>query len=350
MVANGKNSGKAPDLEKMIHDARDRKKNEALAAKIFSRDRRSSPAASKTSAAGSLASRAGVKKRAEPTNRPRHSTGNIDGEWTHDLHETQTRGPKANGKASGSGAGSLAARITNPNAPPTGPASHRRQTRRAAQVQALVESGQVDPLNSHEAQLLLMQQQAARDKATNGTIPTGPRAMTKAASTFNQGITIRGLAGPFVVMAQNFAPGTTAADIESAMTPVGGIVTSCRVVKQHPLVIAEIVFESKEGADNVIATFNNQTADGRVLNVYPKVGNTPSTPSAQAPTRPSSDNDMVVDGSYGFDEPADAASGTGRQPPTGPAAGVGGGLYSDNLVKTNRWGRGFSRAGRFGGR
>jgi hypothetical protein len=60
-------------------------------------------------------------------------------------------------------------------------------------------------------------------------------------------------------MAQNFAPGTTAADIESAMTPVGGIITSCRLIKQHPIVIAEIVFESKEGADNVIATFNKQT-------------------------------------------------------------------------------------------
>jgi hypothetical protein len=88
--------------------------------------------------------------------------------------------------------------------------------------------------------------------------------MTKT-STFNKGMTIRGLAGPFVVMAQNFAPGTTAADIESAMTPVGGIVSSCRVVKDHPLVIAEIVFESKEGADNVIATFNNQTVRTNVL-------------------------------------------------------------------------------------
>jgi hypothetical protein len=94
--------------------------------------------------------------------------------------------------------------------------------------------------------------------------------MTKAASKFNKGITIRGLAGPFVVMAQNFAPGTTAADIESAVTPVGGIVTSCRVVKQHPLVIAEIVFESKEGADNVIATFNNQTVcHSRFLTIQP---------------------------------------------------------------------------------
>lgn len=193
--------------------------------------------------------------------------------------------------------------------------------------------------------------------------------MMAGASTFNKGMTIRGLAGPFVVMAQNFAPGTTAADIESAMTPVGGIVTSCRVLKQHPIVIAEIVFESKEGADNVIATFNNQTvcrllfplhlerpadpfpqADGRVLSVYAKIGNTPSTPSAQTPSRPSPENEVVVDGSYGFDEPMDTGSSAPRQPPTGPAARTGSGLYSDNLVKTNRWGRGFSRAGRFGGR
>jgi len=60
-------------------------------------------------------------------------------------------------------------------------------------------------------------------------------------------------------MAQNFAPGTTAADIESAMTPVGGIIESCRIIKQRPIVIAEIVFESKEGAQKVIDTFNNQT-------------------------------------------------------------------------------------------
>jgi hypothetical protein len=60
---------------------------------------------------------------------------------------------------------------------------------------------------------------------------------------------------------------------------------------------------------------------------------------------------MVVDGSYGFDEPVDAELRAAKQPPTGPAAGVGGGLYSDNIVKTNSWGRGFSRnGGRFGGR
>lgn len=188
--------------------------------------------------------------RAEPPTRPRHSTGNIDGEWTHDLHETQSRGPRANGNASGSGAGSLAARITNPNAPPTGP----RQQRRAAQVaQALIRSELQSPRQAHQ------QQQQQHTSFTNGAAPTAPKAMVAAGGAFNRGISIRGLAGPFVVMAQNFAPGTTAADIESAMTPIGGIVTSCRVLKQHPIVIAEIVFESKEGADNVIATFNNQT-------------------------------------------------------------------------------------------
>ena len=69
---------------------------------------------------------------------------------------------------------------------------------------------------------------------------------------------IRGLAGPYVILAQNFAPGTTAADIESAMTPVGGIIERCRLIKTSPIVIAEIVFENKEGADRVVAAFNGQ--------------------------------------------------------------------------------------------
>lgn len=104
---------------------------------------------------------------------------------------------------------------------------------------------------------------AAARQAQQGQKPSFANGAAAAATTtttpFNRGMSIRGLAGPYVVMAQNFAPGTTAADIESAMTPIGGIVTSCWLVKQHPIVLAEIVFESKEGADNAIATFNNQT-------------------------------------------------------------------------------------------
>lgn len=82
----------------------------------------------------------------------------------------------------------------------------------------------------------------------------------------NNGITIRGLAGPFVVIAQNLAPGTTASDLESAMMPVGGLVSKCRIIKTHPIVIAEIEFQTKEGADRVIERFNNQLVRARITN------------------------------------------------------------------------------------
>lgn len=64
--------------------------------------------------------------------------------------------------------------------------------------------------------------------------------------------------GPYVVIASNFAPGTTAADIEAAMVPVGGEVASCALVSAKPTVMAEICFVEREGAENVVATFNNQ--------------------------------------------------------------------------------------------
>lgn len=73
-----------------------------------------------------------------------------------------------------------------------------------------------------------------------------------------RGMATPALAGPHVVIASNFAPGTTAADIEAAMQPVGGDVRSCKLVSASPTVMAELIFEHKDGADNVIATFNNQ--------------------------------------------------------------------------------------------
>ncbi|KAK4173996.1 hypothetical protein QBC36DRAFT_193397 [Triangularia setosa] len=326
----------ASDFEKIIQDGRARKKNEALAAKIFSTDRRSSTPGSNGNApkvatpGGTLASRAGVKKG------PRHSTGNINGEWTHDLHIQPPKGPKA----MNSGNTSLAARITNPNAPPSHAPTGPRAKRRAAQIaNGLERSGFVQ---SHPPQGPKQKSQKSQN------IPTGPSANN---NTFNKGLTIRGLAGPYVVIAQNFAPGTTAADIESAMTPAGGIITSCRVLKQSPIVIAEIIFESKEGADNVIAMFDKQTADGRVLSVYHKVPNVPASRNNSQSNRNSGwdQDDSIVDGSWGFDEPMQVDSngsstgGNGKPPPTGPS------LYSDSLVSktnTNRWGRGFGGGSR----
>ncbi|KAK3989475.1 hypothetical protein QBC44DRAFT_327423 [Cladorrhinum sp. PSN332] len=354
MAANG-NKKVASDFEKIINEGRDRKKNEALAAKIFSKDRRSSAPSgglnsnsnnnnnNRFSGAGSLTSRAGVKKAqttSSSSSRLRQSTGNINGEWTHDLHSPSSNNSQSSFQPPKGPKGSLAARITDPSIP-TGP----RSKRRAAQVaQALIRTE-------------LQQQQRPRPPPN---APTAPAS----ASSFNKGITIRGLAGPYVVMAQNFAPGTTAADIESAMTPVGGIVTQCRVVKNHPIVIAEIVFESREGAESVIKTFNGQTADGRVLSVYHKPGNTPAS-SSNTPSR--SVSEQVVDGTYGFDEPMIVETdgqqqqpafsnglGNGKAPPTGPSSDRmgGGGLYSDGMVggntgNTGNTGGGGNRRGRY---
>ena len=102
-------------------------------------------------------------------------------------------------------------------------------------------------------------------------------------------ISIRGKAGPYVVVGSNFAPGTTAADIESAMMPSGGEMQSCRILTSTPTVIAEMVFGEKHNAESVISTFNNKKvglflqslqcytksnlqADGRILHVYMKEG------------------------------------------------------------------------------
>jgi len=112
-----------------------------------------------------------------------------------------------------------------------------------------------------------------------------------------EGFSIRGLAGPYVVMGSNFAPGTTAADIESAMVPTVGEIQSCKIMTSTPTVIAEMVFADKSSADNVISTFNNKKvklrcrddmvgsdvlsqADGRILHIYMKHGASSSTPIA----------------------------------------------------------------------
>ncbi|KAK2759380.1 hypothetical protein FQN54_002858 [Arachnomyces sp. PD_36] len=145
------------------------------------------------------------------------------------------------------------------------------------------------------------------------------------ASVRNRGISIKGTApGPFVVLGSNFAPGTTSADIESAMEPVGGQMLDCRIVSKHPSVMAEMTFTESRGAENVIATFNNQKADGRVLHVRMKAGGASTTPAESTfnpPTGPRDQSNFngqreqadrerrerkaepqIQDGSYGFDD------------------------------------------------
>ncbi|RYP29280.1 hypothetical protein DL767_006808 [Monosporascus sp. MG133] len=322
----------AVEFEKIINAGRERKKNEELAARIFNRDsQRRSSAPIKATAGGSLASRVGVNKRLSSA--ARIPAGNVHTEWTHDLHQSQTGRdrPRAQQQPAPN---SLAARVHAPGtALPKPPPTRPNRAAKLANAYARTTSSP-----------------AAAQQQINQVRPPPPQ------QSRGHGITIRGLAGPFVVMAQNFAPGTTAADIESAMTPVGGLISSCRLVKTHPIVIAEIVFENKEGADRVIETFHNQTADGRTLNVYMRPGG--SSAPAAAPKGPRADesrargNQVVVDGSMGFDDPMETDAGYADNY---NGAASNGGLYSDNLVMngTNgtsggggRRGRGFNRTGR----
>lgn len=71
-------------------------------------------------------------------------------------------------------------------------------------------------------------------------------------------MTIKGASGPFVVIGSNFAPGTTAADIQSAIEPISGPMLTCRVTSHHPTVTAEFAFGEKWCAENAVANFHNQ--------------------------------------------------------------------------------------------
>lgn len=225
---------------------RERKRNEALAASIFSKERRLS-APSKTP---SLASRVGVKKVRPPalpflavlrlgrvltgdikqrvaSTSSKPPAGDINGEWTHDLHASVS-------------APSLASRITAPGAKP-------RAAKRAAKLAHALQ--RADPTS-------------VAPTGPKFNPPTGPKAQAKKPQrngTQEQEISIRGLAGPFSVLMQNFAPGTTAADIESVMTPVGGEMLVCRIVKTRPIMLAEMVFGSREAGDRVIEAFDGKT-------------------------------------------------------------------------------------------
>ncbi|KAJ8120373.1 hypothetical protein ONZ43_g2904 [Nemania bipapillata] len=287
----------ALEFEKIINDGRERKRNEELAARIFSKDnQRRASAPLKPGAGGSLASRVGVKKRVSFG--ARVPAGNINGDWTHDLHGTQDG---RQSRAQQPAPNSLAARVHTPGTTFPKPRPGMQNTR------------------SNRANKL-----ASAFTRTAASSFSGQQ-MTVVDSPQGHGITIKGLAGPFAVLAQNFAPGTTAADIESALTPVGGLISSCRLVKTHPIVIAEIVFESKEGADRVIERFDQQTADGRTLSVYMKPGGyiaPPKGPRAQRNNETRlGGNSVLVDGSMGFGDHMDVED-------------ADQGLYSDKLVSS----------------
>ena len=103
-----------------------------------------------------------------------------------------------------------------------------------------------------------MVRQARDDLLYNTAVTQPPRNGVASVKGLGEEISIRGTAGPYVVIGSNFAPGTTAADIESAMVPSGGEMQSCRIITYAPTVMAEMVFAEKHNAESVISTFNNK--------------------------------------------------------------------------------------------
>jgi len=84
-------------------------------------------------------------------------------------------------------------------------------------------------------------------------------------------ISFKGAAGgPYIVHASNFAPGTTAADIESVMKGLDGVgeMYFCRILAAQPTVIVEMSFAESGSADKVISTFNNKRVSAHVIQPY----------------------------------------------------------------------------------
>ncbi|KAL0265266.1 hypothetical protein SLS55_001231 [Diplodia seriata] len=250
-------------FDAIIQRGRDQQKREALANEILGSGRRKSAPGTAAlnnnynnrkaapAAGGSLASRMGVTKRSSSAI-PKPSINNT--RWGHDLHHVNN--PRAS---------------RFPQLPRTQSASRLERGNR-------------------------LYQELRQEPSSNG--PHNPTTQTKGAS----GINIRGAAQPtgWTVVASNFAPGTTAADIEAVMTPIGGEMLGCRLTSSHPTVIAEMQFTEKSGADNVITMFNNRKADGRLLYVFMKEsGPSPVMPgqrSGHQPQKATEDRDgMDVD-------------------------------------------------------
>ncbi|KAJ5673752.1 hypothetical protein N7462_009191 [Penicillium macrosclerotiorum] len=144
------------------------------------------------------------------------------------------------------------------------------------------------------------------------------------------GLSIKGASGPFVVIGSNFAPGTTAADIQSALEPVSGPMMSCRVISHHPTVTAEFEYEDKLSAEGAVANFDRQRADGRILSMKLQPPGTSTSTLAQnsfnklreqadRQRRSRRADPSLQDGSYGFGD-------------QGTPMGSQSGLYSDQMM------------------
>ena len=204
-----------PNFADFVNEAREKKKREALAQAILgSRGRKANGAGAiaktnteKPSLLSRMSSGSGVTKPRSTSAKP---VGNIEGKWQHDLHK-----------------------VNNPNGPP-----NKRLNRTASASQTDRNTRTFNKFQS------VLRNNVSSQESTE--------------------FSIRGTAsgGPYTVIASNFAPGTTASDIEGAMRPqaeqVGAQLLNCRVIASNPTVMVRMQVDTREGADQLISSFNNK--------------------------------------------------------------------------------------------
>ncbi|KGO77030.1 hypothetical protein PITC_005550 [Penicillium italicum] len=169
-------------------------------------------------------------------------------------------GKKAQNKAQNAKPGSLASRIgvakrsasatVQPNKNKPAPTANNNRTRGKA--------GRKERVNADQVWA------AFQPGNVQGSTRPGNFAQNSRLSG-GSNMTIKGASGPFFVVGRNFAPGTTAADIQSALEPITGPMLSCQIVASQPSVVAEFAYAEKTAAELSVANFHNQRADGRLL-------------------------------------------------------------------------------------
>ncbi|RAK71102.1 class I SAM-dependent methyltransferase [Aspergillus fijiensis CBS 313.89] len=198
-----------------------------------------------------------------------------------------TNGGAAKGakKAQDAKPGSLASRIGVAKRPTSSPANPRTNPKPVIH-QARPKARQTDRPGAK-------QRRPDEQRLLSALLPDSGQATVRGSKV---GMTIKGAgSGPSVVVGSNFAPGTTAADIQAALEPVAGPVLSCWVITQHPAVSAEITFAERQGADSAIANFHNQRNPQSPFNNLRE--------QADRDRRSHRSGDTTIqDGNYGFTE------------------------------------------------